>query len=352
MALVAAVTLLAIDLAIVAGGGTDPAARVAAELDRATTTSSTTVATTAPPTTAATTTTAPPTTTTTVPPPPPAATAPAPAAAGSWSLDPYRGLGAWVDVYDWTTEFGGEMPAVGPDQIDHMARVDGVQTLFIQTSHFKSAADVIEPDRLRALIERAHANRLPVVAWYLPTLEDLELDLHRLLAGAAMGVDGLAVDIESRKVEEPAERNRRLLELSARLRAAVGGRAIGAITPSAVHLQVVNPGWWPEFPWAEIAQTYDAILPMAYWSVRGGEYRNAERYIAENIDRIRASTGEAQVAVHPIGGIADAATVEDMHGFVRAAAPRGVLGGSLYDFNTSNAEQWQALAPFRDTANR
>jgi hypothetical protein len=272
------------------------------------------------------------------------------ATAGAWSLDPYRGLGAWVDVYDWTTEFGGETPAVGLAQVDQMAQAHGVQALFIQTSHFRSAAKVIEPDRLRALIDRAHAHGLPVVAWYLPTLESVELDLERLLGGAAMGVDGLAVDIESRKVADPAERNRRLLDLSSRLRGAVGSRAIGAITPSSVHLQVVNPGFWPDFPWAEIAQTYDAILPMAYWTVRSGEYRNAERYIAENIDRIRTSTGNPQVAVHPIGGIADTATVDDMHGFVRAAAPRGVLGGSLYDFNTSAAEQWQALAPFRETA--
>lgn len=70
---------------------------------------------------------------------------------------PHRGLGAWVDVYDWTVELGGETPSVGPDEIDAMAE-----------------------------------------------------------------------------------------------------KALAAITLSGVHLQVVNPDFWPGYPWAELGATYDA----------------------------------------------------------------------------------------------
>ena len=42
--------------------------------------------------------------------------------------------------------------------IDAMADA-GVQTVYVQTSHDRSAADVIEPDRLDELIDRAHAER-------------------------------------------------------------------------------------------------------------------------------------------------------------------------------------------------
>ena len=78
------------------------------------TTAAPTTTTAAPTTTtaaAAPTTTAPPPPPTTAPPPPPAQPRrPAIAAVGAWSLEPYRGLGVWVDVYDWTNEFTGGQP--------------------------------------------------------------------------------------------------------------------------------------------------------------------------------------------------------------------------------------------------
>ena len=249
-------------------------------------------------------------------------------------------------MYDWTNELTGGQPRVQPADIDRMAEL-GIQTLYIQTAHRRSAADVIEPDRLMPFIDRAHARGMAVVAWYLPTLEDVTVDLRRLVAAAQLPVDGLGVDIESRAVADPAERTRRLLELSMRLRHTVGRRAIAAITPSAVHLQVINPDFWPGFPWPQLADAYDAILPMSYWSVRRPEWRSGERYIGENIDRIRASTGQPDIPIHAIGGIADAASVPDVQGMVRAIQARGILGGSLYDWNTSQPAQWDALRPLR-----
>ena len=127
-----------------------------------------------------------------------------------------------------------------------------------------------------------------VVAWYLPTLVDVDRDLQRLLAAADLPVDGLGVDIEATDVADPAERSQRVIDLSARLRSALGDdKALAAITLSGVHLQVVNPEYWPGYPWAEIGATYDAVLPMAYWSLRRGELRSGSRYVGENIDLVR-----------------------------------------------------------------
>jgi len=308
-----------------------------------------TTTTTAPPTT----TTAVPTTTTPAPttttePPASVGTAGLRADAGAWSLEPYRGLGAWVDVYDWSVEFTGGAPTVGLAQIDEMA-AQGVQTLYIQTGHRRSSADIMEHQRLVDLIDRAHSRGMQVVGWYLPMLEDLETDFRRMIRPATrLPLDGFGVDIESLAVADPAERSRRLLVLSARLRDALGpDKVISAITPSAVHLQVVNPGFWPGFPWAELAGTYDVFQPMAYWSVRRTEWRDSERYIGENIDRIRASTGRPDLPVHPVGGVADGASIPDVEGMVRASRQRGALGLSLYDWRTSNPSQWAALAPSR-----
>src|SRR3546814_11743068 len=82
---------------------------------------------------------------------------------------------------------------------------------------------------------------------------------------------------------------------------------------------------------------------MAYWSVRRPEWRDGERYIAENIDRIRAATGRPDLPVHPVGGIADGVSVPEVEGMLRASAARGAVGLSLYDWRTSNPAQWAAL---------
>lgn len=261
---------------------------------------------------------------------------------------PHQGLGAWVDVYDWTTEFGGPAPPVDLDDIDDMADA-GVQTLYLQTGHQRSVADVIEPERLDEIIDRAHANDLHVVAWYLPTFVDVDRDLQRLVAASELAVDGLGVDIESVDVGDPVERTRRVLALSTRLRAAVGvDKALAAVTLSSVHLQVVNPTYWPGYPWAELGETYDAVLPMAYWSIRRGDLRAGNRYVSENINRIRTAMGDNAVPIHAVGGIADEATVVDIEGMATAIEARGAIGGSLYDWNTSTAEQWAALRRLRD----
>jgi len=298
--------------------------------------------TTAPP--PPTTTTLPPTTTTTLPPGPPWYD---PARPFAWTVTPYQGLGVWIDVYDWTDEITGGSPRVGVDTIDQMAD-QGIQTIYVQTSHRRSASDVMEPDRLLPMIDRAHARGMHVVAWYLPMFEDPALDLQRLVAASNLPVDGLGVDIESLAIADPGERTRRLLDLSTQLRAAVGTKAISAITPDAVVQQVINPGFWPGFPWPEVGQMYDVVVPMAYWSVRGQpEWRSGARYVAENIDRVRAATGRPDVPVHVAGGIADGVTAEDLIGMVDAITSRGALGGSLYDWATSNPSQWELLRALR-----
>jgi hypothetical protein len=264
---------------------------------------------------------------------------------GSWTMVVHEGLGAWVDAYDWTVELGGEEPPVGPREIEAMADL-GVQTVYLQTSHGRSTADVMEPERLDELIDAAHANGMHVVAWYLPTLVDVEADLRRLETAAALRVDGLGVDIESTAVDDVAERNRRLVDLSTRLRGSLPpGRPVAAITLSAVHLQVVNPAYWPDYPWADLAVSYDVMMPMAYWSIRQGELRDAGRYVGENIDRIRASTGDPDIPIHVIGGIADSVTDADLEAMVAAIEDRGGIGGSLYDWRTSEPSHWSALAP-------
>jgi len=282
----------------------------------------------------------PPTTTTTEP--PRTTTAPPP----KFTLEPYRGLGAWMDVYDWSATFAQHAPALGPEAVDHLA-AQGVQTLFIQASKWDAPGDVLEPERLLAFVDRAHAHGIDVVGWYLPTLEDPGRDLQRLLAIAALPIDGIAVDIEGRNVDDVAERNRRLVDLSAQLRAALPGMAIGAIPLDPVLMEDVNPAYWPGFPWAELAPHYDVWLPMAYWTNRRGGWRDAYLYTATNIDRVRERIGRPDAPVHALGGIGDTTNPLDLVGFRTAATERGAIGGSIYDFRTTLGPHWPELHPLR-----
>ena len=285
-------------------------------------------------TTVAPTTTVPPTTTTTAPP-------------HRFTMEPYKGLGAWLDVYDWTASYAQHGPALEPDVVDTLA-AQGVQTLYIQASKWNAPEDVLEPARLIAFIDRAHQRGISVIGWYLPTYEDPGRDLQRLLAIAALPVDGLAVDIEATNVRDVVERNRRVVEVSNALRAALPGEVLGAIPLEPILIEDINPRYWPGFPWAELAPSYDVWLPMAYWTNRRGPWRDAYSYMAANIDRVRAHVGRPDAPIHALGGIGDVTSVEDLQGFRRAALERSVLGGSIYDFRTTQAPHWPELLPFRE----
>ncbi len=270
----------------------------------------------------------------------------------TFPLGAYAGLGAWLDVFDWSYGYRPEgriVAVVWPPDIDAMAG-RGVTTLFIQTARYDHPADLLEPHRLAALVDRAHERAMRVVAWYLPTFEDPAQDFRRLLAAVPLGVDGIAVDIESRLNPDVEQRTRRLVELSARLRDVLGPDvSLGAIVLPITVIEDVNPDYWPGYPWAELAKSYDVFLPMNYWTNRlaSSPWRDAYASTAENISRTRARTGRPGLAVHPIGGTAALVTAEEVDSMRRASGEHGAIGGSIYDYATTPEPVWAALAGFR-----
>ena len=265
-----------------------------------------------------------------------------------FDLTPYRGLGTWVDVYDWSISFTGGRPVIHPADVDAMAAA-GVQTLFLQTAKAEFAGDLVDPELLIPLVERARAKGLRVVGWYVPAFLDEEGDFRRLQATVALGVDGVAVDIEARNLADVAERNRRLVALSSRLRASLPGRAIGAIVMPPVVTDVINPAWWPGFPWRELAPNFDVWLPMSYSTERGAAsaWRDGYRYSIENILRLRDRLGLPAAPIHTISGIADRLTRADLEGTRRAVDETGAIGASLYDWRTTGAVAWPFLQSLR-----
>ncbi|MEZ5321712.1 MAG: hypothetical protein R2698_06520 [Microthrixaceae bacterium] len=262
----------------------------------------------------------------------------------------FRGTSAWVDVYDWSPTFvASRNPTATPGftlaQVDRMAQ-GGINSLYIQTAKAELGDSVLDRDRLTAIVARARSYGIRVIGWYLPTFADPAVDRDRLAAAAGLGLDGVAVDIESTAVDL-ATRNQRLIELSHWMRTSFPSTPLAAIVLPPVVTEVINLNYWPQFPWRDLARDYDVWMPMAYWTNRTAMsgWRDGYRYTKDNIDRIRSNLGDPGAAVHPIGGLSDTATGADVDGFVRAAIETGAIGAGLYDDAISTLGQYQQLVP-------
>ena len=255
---------------------------------------------------------------------------------------PFEGLGVWVDIYDhevWNDPVGA---------VDTMVANDA-RTLYLQSSNADRMGPFVYPEETAAFLEAAHDRGVQVVAWYLPHLTDLVVDRARTRAAISFTTlrgdrfDGFALDIESAAVRDPARRSERLISLSTRLRELAGDRyPLGAIVPSPVRL-ADDEVYWPGFPWGDLARTYDAILPMTYYTYRVHGPKATLEHVTRSIDVIRAGVGSGEVPIHVIGGLASAATGPETLAFVRAVRDAGVIGASYYTLPFVTEEQWAIL---------
>ncbi len=267
------------------------------------------------------------------------------------SIDSYEGLGIWVDAFDFEPNYqgeGGAEPPLSPSVVDEFADL-GVRTVYLQAARRDDRAPgvLLDEGLLAEFLVRAHARDIDVVGWYLPLFDDVDADLERLVAIADFAAsghrfDGIGVDIEYIEgVADAEDRSGRLVFLSQELRKARPDDALSAIVPPPVQLEVINPTYWPRFPWRDLDRYYDVWMPMAYWTVRtdSSGYRDAYRYSEESTRRLRANVGRDDAVVHIIGGIGDETTTEDLDGLRRAIEDTASIGGSIYD--------WQSLPPER-----
>jgi hypothetical protein len=269
-----------------------------------------------------------------------AAAAPSPAAADGrdYAAAAYGGLASWIDAYD-------RGPWDQPERtVARLAR-RGVATLFVQTSNYRLPGPIHRPAALARLLAAAEAHGIQTVAWYLPGLDNPWRDWRRVEAAVTHvtpeghSFDGFALDIEATAVRDIGLRNRRVLELSRRLRALVGeGASVGAIVPDPVTQR-----YWPRFPYRRVRALYDAFLPMSYWTYRVRGSGAVYRYTRETLRLLRARTGDPSVPIHPIGGIANRASIAEVRSFAQAAADFGAAGASLYDAPITSAAQWREL---------
>jgi len=265
------------------------------------------------------------------------------AAVGAVDLSSFMGLGSWVDIYDHRS-------FADPEGTVAAMAAAGVRTLYLQTSNFRAPGALMYRERLGRFLDAAHARGMATVAWYVPALTDVTVDLNRVLAavgfrsptGVAFAAFGL--DIEAREVADPAARNRRLLALSGRMRRRVGpDYPLAAIVFPPAQMEMF-PDFWTGFPYRGLAETYDVFMPMGYWTFRVEGRGAAYHYTRRTIEILRTETGRPDVPIHAIGGIADDAEPAEVTGFVRAVREHGLIGASLYDFATSDARDWGLMA--------
>jgi hypothetical protein len=253
----------------------------------------------------------------------------------------FRGVGTWVDIYDARL-------LAHPDVIVQRSVAAGVRTIYIETGNFRQGADVVNRTAILQVIRRAHASGIRVVGWYLPGLVRPKLDRRRLIAAARLGrgsvrFDAIAFDIEASNVKKVNLRNRRLIWLANQVRAAVGKRVpIGAIIPSPPGMRLV-PHYWPRFPYGALAARFDAFLPMCYFTYRGTAPSFVRRYTSDCVQMIRDATGNPDVAVHVIGGIAGRAPAPAFDGFVAGAADAAPIGISFYSLDQTTPLEFRKL---------
>lgn len=267
---------------------------------------------------------------------------PAGGAAPGRDLTAYHGLGTWVDIWD-TSVWQSPEAAVAT-----MA-ARGVSTLYLETSNYSRTVDLVRPALIGRFLDAAHGAGLRVVAWYLPSFANGARDLRRSLAAIRFRspggerFDSFALDIEASVVKSVPTRSSRVVALGGLLRSLVGATyPLGAIIPAPRGMDL-NPGYWPGFPYASLARTFDVFLPMGYFTYRFRSAAPSRAYTEANVELLRARTGNEALAVHAVGGIASRATTAQVRAFGEAALDARVTGASLYDYVGTKPAQWQTL---------
>ena len=274
-----------------------------------------------------------------------AATAPAGPAStgpGSPSLEAYRGLASWVDLFE-----GRAWRRPGRAVADMAAH--GVRTLFLETSNYSQRRAIVNRPAVSRFIEAGHDRGMAVVAWYLPGFADLRRDLRRSMAAITFRTpsgerfDSFGLDIEASIVDPPSRRTKRLLTLSRRIRARVGdGYPLGAIIPSPVGIELAGD-YWPGFPYRKLDEIYDVFVPMGYFTYHVNGAAKVHDETARNIRILREATGDPSAPIHLIGGIADRTSGAEAGEFVRAVREHGILGASLYNWSLTREHHWAEL---------
>lgn len=259
------------------------------------------------------------------------------------------GKGMWLTL--------GTVTDSSPASLVEAARKSGVTHLYVESAisplgfHGRSSVP--------HLIDAAHQAHIAVIAWVYPYLEDVASDVTLTRQVAAfrtsngVGFDGIAADLE-RNIHSWNVR-----AYSQLIRAYLGDDylLVGVTYP---------PQSFPDFPYLEVARSYDLIAPMDYWhqtqTAFGLDYGHmrygsqyAYRYASDSVSSIR-QTG-VRIPIAPIGQTFDdfgrlemgphAPSRSEIDGFLEGSKTSGAVGVSFFQWMTASIGEWRAIQRFQ-----
>jgi hypothetical protein len=252
------------------------------------------------------------------------------------SLAALRGKGVWT--LQWSRTEGGSAAGVVA-----RAKAAGLTSIWVRTG--SSRTGFYGSAELRALLPRAHAAGIRVVAWDFPYLYDPEADARRAAATLAFTAPGgHRVDAFSPDIESPSEGTqrtpRRVTVYLGLVQRAAGTRPLVTTVPHA------NDHWWKTYDYRTQVPYVDAFAVMAYWGcVEPG------REVAQSVARLAPLGRPLHVIgqafdLGPYGGRVGDPSGREVFRFADVAHRSGLLGASLYVWQHATREQFAALGAY------
>ncbi|MCU1593032.1 MAG: Peptidoglycan-binding domain 1 protein [Frankiales bacterium] len=253
--------------------------------------------------------------------------APLPVARKAANLEAVRGKGLWV------TPFGAT--PVDVDGLIATARRTHVRSLWIRTGGTRQG--YYGNRFLSALVTKAHAHGLAVVAWDFPFLSDPVVDARRAHAALAAGVDAFSPDLET-AAEGTHVSARRIAFYLSMVRAYAGERPVVATVPRPSDLRL-------SYPYKAFVPYADVFAPMVYWSCN-----EPGALVQQSLQRLRRYLPVAPVGqgydMGPEGGRRGTPSRAETLRFLDAARRGGSVGASLWTVEEAGPAQLRALADY------
>jgi hypothetical protein len=202
---------------------------------------------------------------------------------------------------------------------------------------------------LSALVDRAAARHIRVIAWVLPEFRSVSADLAKARAAASFRSAGghrfsaLGLDIEVTSGASASDRSSRMLSLAHSLHGHIGMPLVAIVPPPVGFSR--HPSYWPGFPWRSLAARADAIATMGYWSASHDAEPGA--YTQTVLQQTRELVGRSSYPIHVIGGLASDTSPAGVASFCSTAKSSGAIGASLYDLTSTPAPLWAPLQACR-----
>lgn len=227
-------------------------------------------------------------------------------------------------------------------EVVRRAKAAGLRQVWIRTGGTKQG---YYGDRLlAALLPKAHAAGIAVIAWDFPFLSDPVADVERARRAMAFTVDGQRIDGFAPDIETKAEgvhaTSKRVAAYLSRVQALAGNRPIVATVPRPTAKRLAT------YPYKATAPYVDGYSAMIYWSCLepGETTRNAIRELAK-LGKPVAVVGQAY-DMGPEGGRQGLPSVGEVWRFLDVAKRAGAFGASLYQYDTAGPSQWGPLTRY------